>query len=211
MKIHTELSLAYVFFDDKLTKLKSSFGTGFRFPSLFSYINWLNGKSLPNVEAENSKSFDFGIEKSFAGLGLNLEATYFNIKYEDVLEGWKDGTSSGVIYHTEHAGEVKSKGLEFFSNWKANDFLNFGLNYTFTSTYDGAEADDPNRNQSYTNNQMVRVPRNIINLDTNVKIPGYENLDLILKTKWSNMARDYGNGNRTYSDERKDEIWLMIF
>tara|TARA_Y100001936_G_C16085801_1_gene681632 strand:+ start:1 stop:468 length:468 start_codon:yes stop_codon:yes gene_type:complete len=102
-------------------------------------------------------------------------------------------------------GKVKSKGLELFSNWKANDFLNFGLNYTFTSTYDGAEADDPNRNQSYTNNQMVRVPRNIINLDTNVKIPGYENLDLTLKTKWSDMARDYGNGNRTYSDERIDD------
>ena len=52
---------------------------------------------------------------------------------------------------------------------------------------------------------MVRVPRNIINLDTNVKIPGYENLDLTLKTKWSDMARDYGNGNRTYSDERIDD------
>ena len=201
------LSLAYVF-DDKLTKLKSSFGTGFRFPSLFElyYVYAANGKSLPNVKAENSKSFDFGIEKSFAGLGLNLEATYFNIEYEDVLEGWKDGTSSGLAYTTQNMpGKVKSKGLEFFSNWKANDFLNFGLNYTFTSTYDGAEADDPNRNQSYTNNQMVRVPRNIINLDTNVKIPGYENLDLILKTKWSDMARDYGNGNRTYSDERIDD------
>ena len=201
------LSLAYLF-DDKLTKLKSSFGTGFRFPSLFElyYVYAANGKSLPNVKAENSKSFDFGIEKSFAGLGLNLEATYFNIEYEDVLEGWKDGTSSGLAYTTQNMpGKVKSKGLELFSNWKANDFLNFGLNYTFTSTYDGAEADDPNRNQSYTNNQMVRVPRNIINLDTNVKIPGYENLDLTLKTKWSDMARDYGNGNRTYSDERIDD------
>ena len=44
--------------------------------------------------------------------------------------------------------------------------------------------------------QMVRVPRNIINLATNVKIfLGYKNLDLTLNTKWSDMARDYGNGN----------------
>ena len=28
---------------------------------------------------------------------------------------------------------------------------------------------------------------------------------LTLKTKWSDMARDYGNGNRTYSDERIDD------
>ena len=102
-------------------------------------------------------------------------------------------------------GKVKSKGLEFSSNWKKDNFLNFGLNYTFTSTYDGAEADDPNRNQNYTNNQMVRVPRNIINLDTNFRLPGYENLDFTLRTKWSDMARDYGNGNRTYRDERIDD------
>ena len=42
---------------------------------------------------------------------------------------------------------------------------------------------------------MVRVPRNVINLITNIKFPGYKNLDLILRTKWSDKARDYGNGN----------------
>ena len=26
-----------------------------------------------------------------------------------------------------------------------NDYLNFGLNYTYTSTYDGAEQDDPDK------------------------------------------------------------------
>jgi len=200
-------TLAYLF-DDKLTKLKSSYGTGFRFPSLYEmyYVYAANAQSLGHVKAENSKSFDFGIEKSFPKLGLNLEATYFNIKYDDVLEGWKDGTSSGVAYTTQNMpGTVKSKGLELVSQWKVNDLVNFGLNYTYTSTYDGAEADDPNRNQGYTNNQIARVPRNIINLDTNIKIPGYKNLDLTLKTKWSDMARDYGNGNRTYADERIDD------
>ena len=36
---------------------------------------------------------------------------------------------------------------------------------------------------------MVRVPRNIINLATNVKIPGYKNLDLTLNTKWSDDGK----------------------
>ena len=70
-------------------------------------------------------------------------------------------------------GKVKSKGLELTSKWKINDLLNIGLNYTYTSTYDGAEADDPDRNQNYTNNQIVRVPRNMINLETKIKIPNY--------------------------------------
>jgi outer membrane receptor protein involved in Fe transport len=52
---------------------------------------------------------------------------------------------------------------------------------------------------------MVRVPRNIVNLATNMKIPGYKNLDLTLNTKWSDEARDYGNGNRTWRDETIDD------
>ena len=56
------------------------------------------------------------------------------------------------------------------------------------------EADDPNRNQSYTNNQMVRVPRNLINLKTRFTAPNDKNLSFILNSKWSDTARDYGNG-----------------
>ncbi len=203
-------TFAYLF-DDKLTKLKSSFGTGFRFPSLYEmyYVYAANSKSLSYVKAENSKSFDIGLEKFFPVIGLNLEATFFNMKYDDVLEGWKDGTSSGVAYTTQNMpGTVKSKGLELISKWKVNNLLNFNLNYTYTSTYDGAEADDPNRNQSYTNNQMVRVPRNIINLNTNFKLPKLKNFEFDLRSKWSDMARDYGNGNRTYSDERIDDYFV---
>jgi len=96
--------------------------------------------------------------------------------------------------------------LELASKWKKSETLNFGLNYTYTSTYDGAEQDNPNKNENYHNAQMVRVPRNIVNLATNMKIPGYKNLDLTLNTKWSDKARDYGNGNRTWSDEGLDDF-----
>ena len=75
--------------------------------------------------------------------------------------------------------------MELVSKWKKSDKLNFDLNYTYTSTYDGAEQDDPDKNESYHDARMVRVPRNIINLVTNMKIPGYKNLDLSLSTKLS--------------------------
>ena len=82
------------------------------------------------------------------------------------------------------------------------------MNYTYTSTYDGAEADDPNRNQSYTNNQMVRVPRNLINFQTRFISPNDDNLSFVLNSKWSDTARDYGNGNRTYNDEMIDDYFV---
>ena len=94
------------------------------------------------------------------------------------------------------------------SGLKVSNNLNFNLNYTYTSTYDGAEQDDPNKNQNYTNAQMVRVPRNIINLRTNFQSPSDENLSFVLNSKWSDMARDYGNGNRTFQDERIDDYFV---
>ena len=203
-------SLAYLF-DDKSTKIKSSYGTGFRFPSLYEmyFVYASNSSSLPFVKAENSKSFDIGIEKSYLDNSLKLDLTYFNLKYDNLLEGWKDNNSSGAAYTTQNSdGIVKSQGLEFTSSWRALENLDFGLNYTYTSTYDGAEADDPNRNQSYTNNQMVRVPRNLINLQTSFRPPNNENLSFVLNSKWSDTARDYGNGNRTYTDEMIDDYFV---
>ena len=194
------ITTAYLF-DDKTTKLKSSYGTGFRFPSLYEMYYYSSTGYDGAERAETSRSFDMGFEKSFLNLGLDIDASYFNIEYYDTLEGWR--TSGWDAQNLP--GTVKSQGIEFMSNWKTTDTLNFGLNYTYTSTYDGAEQDDPNKNQSYHNAQMVRVPRHLINLITNIKIPGYKNLDLILNTKWSDTARDYGNGNRTWNDETTDD------
>ncbi len=191
-------TLAYLF-NDKSTKLKSSYGTGFRFPSLYEFF--YQDAGTHNLVAEKSEGFDFGIEKSFSDLGLSIDATYFNLKYYDTLEAWN--TSSWLVKNLP--GTVKSQGLELVSKWKKSDKLNFDLNYTYTSTYDGAEQDDPDKNESYHDARMVRVPRNIINLVTNMKIPGYKNLDLSLSTKWSDNSRDYGNGNRTWRDETLDD------
>ena len=193
-------TLAYLF-DDKSTKLKSSYGTGFRFPSLYE-LNFLNSFNS-SMKAETSESFDFGIEKSFLNLGLSIDASYFNLKYDDALEGWKG--PKGDWSTNNFPGVVKSQGLELISKWKKSETLNFGMNYTYTSTYDGAEQDDPDKNESYHDARMVRVPRHIINFATNIKIPGYKNLDLTLNTKWSDSARDYGNGNRTWRDETIDD------
>ena len=200
-------TIAYLF-DDKSLKIKSSYGTGFRYPSLYEmfFVYAANSQSLGNVKAENSQSFDIGFEKLINELNLNIEATYFNLKYNDVLEGWKTGNSSGSAYTTQNMpGTVKSQGLEIISKWRPSDLINFALNYTYTSTYDGAEQDDPDKSSSYTNSQMVRVPRHFINIKTNFSLPNINKLDFSLNTKWSDMARDYGNGNRTYNDEKIDD------
>ena len=197
-------TLAYVF-DDKTTKLKSSYGTGYRFPSLYEMLYVWNSRnncnfggsncaSVVHKTAENSRSYDFGIEQSI-NPNLFIDLTYFNVEYKDALEGWSGNTAAGSASTTQNSpSTTKSQGLEFTSKFKLNEMLNFGFNYTYTQTYDGAEYDNPDNSNS-AGSQMVRVPRNIMNLITNVKVPGYKDLDITLRTKWSDEARDYGNGN----------------
>ena len=197
-------TLAYVF-DDKTTKLKSSYGTGYRFPSLFETFYVFNSANdcafggpncrvIGHKKAETSQSYDFGIEKTI-NPNLSIDLSYFNIKYEDALEGWSGNNSAGSGSTTQNSpSTTKSQGLEFFSNYKFNEMVNFAFNYTYTQTYDGAEHDNP-LNSNKAGSQMVRVPRNVMNLITNFKVPGNDNLDFTLRTKWSDEARDYGNGN----------------
>ncbi len=197
-------TLAYIF-DDKATKLKFSYGTGYRFPSLFETLyvwnsrnHCVNGgsncKAVGHKTAENSQSFDFGIEKSISP-NLFIDLTYFNVEYKDALEGWVGNGGAGSGSTTQNSpSTTTSQGLELMTTYKLNEVLNFGFNYTYTQTYDGAEYDNP-ANSNKAGSQMVRVPRNIMNLVTNIKIPGYKNLDMTLRTKWSDEARDYGNGN----------------
>ena len=98
----------------------------------------------------------------------------------------------------------KSEGIEFVSNLKLNSSSNLGLNYTYTNSYDGAEQDDPDKKKFILSSQMVRVPRHLINLNTQINFPNFDNLNMTINTKWSEDTRDYGNGNRTYNDERID-------
>ena len=75
--------------------------------------------------------------------------------------------------------------------------INFYLNYTYNSTYDGADFDDPdmgpNSQGLFTNEQIARVPRHLINLNSKLFLT--KKLDFSLHSKWSDSVRDYNNVN----------------
>jgi len=192
--------------DDKTFKIKSSYGTAFRFPSLYEmyYVYGYHPKVRETIKAETSKGWDFGFEKSLTDLNLNIDLTFFSVKYIDALEGWADNTAYAQYGNTTNVkSNTYAQGFELISNWKTNDLLDFDLNYTYTSTYDGAEHENPDLLADYVNSQMVRVPRHFLNLTTNYKWPE-TNLGLSLRTKISSKARDYGNANTPSFNAYKD-------
>ena len=111
------------------------------------------------------------------------------------------------------AGVVRTRGLELLSNFKPKKNLNFDLGYTYNSTYDGADFDDPDFGPGsagdFLNSQMVRVPRHLINIGANYNLT--DTTTLGWKTKWSDTARDYGNVNNAggnFRDVRLDSYMV---
>jgi len=203
-------SLAYLF-DDKLTKFKASYGTSFRYPSLYEqYTAYKDGD--PTLAAEEGTSFDVGIEKNFLNQGIKIDLTYFNHIYRDTIDGFKDGSGDIHSYTHNQEADVTSEGLELISSWKKSDSLNFDLNYTFSHTYDGGDWGDTldgyNGGGKFLSRRMVRVPKHIINLETNYVFPKNKNLTLKLQTKWSDRTRDYGNFNSPKSGTDYMDVFL---
>ena len=183
------VSLAYL--SDALgATFKTSYGTGSKFPTLYEYANSAKPSTLVS---EDGRSFDFGVQKNFINEGLNVDLTFFNHKYENNIDGWADAQWTPM----NNPGVVRSRGIELLSKFKPKKNLNFDLAYTYNSTYDGADFDDPKlgggSQGNFTNSQLVRIPRHLINVGANYNIAN--NMKLNWKTKYSDSARDYGTTN----------------
>ncbi len=197
------VTLAYVL--DSNTKLRSSFGTGLRYPTLYDYFYGTSVSNKEDLKPEKSKSYDFGYEKYFEDLQANIIFSVYNIEYEDPLEGWQ---SHG--WKVKNADpKIKSKGIEIASDFKINKNINIDFNYNFSDTYDGADCDDPNVGAtSCIDESMVRVPKHSWSSTITHKKNKFINK---LSLSYSDEVRDYGNGNNNFKDVILDEYFVVDY
>lgn len=119
-------AIAYLI-ESTQTKLKTSYGTGFKAPSVYQlYSSYGN----TNLKAEKSKSFDIGFEQSLCKDKINTEIVYFHNDIEDMID------YDFASYSYENIAEAKTSGVEFSLKAKITDKLNASVNYTYTDTED---------------------------------------------------------------------------
>jgi vitamin B12 transporter len=133
-------------------KLKGTYGTGFRAPSLYE-ISYNKGPyAYPPAQgtelgAEETEGYDLGAGY-FATAGWYVEAVYFNQTVDnEIFFDLMD--FSGYL---QGPGESKSEGVELSSHVPVNDMVALTSNYTYTDTQ---EADGE---------QRLRVPKNMGNI-----------------------------------------------
>jgi vitamin B12 transporter len=146
------VSSAYLFaLGDGELKLKGTYGTGFRAPSLYE-IAYNNGSfayppaSDTSLKEEQSKGYDFGLSW-LAASGLYLEAVYFDQKVEDEIY-FDLADFSGYL---QRSGDTDSSGVELVADWPVLETLSISANYTFNDTETSTGASRPYRPEHLAN------------------------------------------------------------
>ncbi len=114
------------------TKLKATYGTGFKSPSLYQIYapgtTW-GPIGNENLKPEESSCWDVGIEQSLWQNKMLLNATYFSSRYENLIDF---DLTQGYI----NILKASSKGAEFFLQARPLDHLSFTASYTRTEARD---------------------------------------------------------------------------
>lgn len=121
------------------TKVRASYGTGFRAPSLYELYHPFYGNL--NLLPEESEGWDIGIEQRLLNGRLVLGATYFDLDTLNLIQ-WVGSGYNQVLGTSERHGVELSASLKVTSG------------ITVTSSYTYTEAEGPN------GARLVRVPRN---------------------------------------------------
>jgi len=191
---------------DGNSKIRSSYGTGLRYPTLYDYFYGTTVTQKENLAPEKSKSFDIGYETKLDEINTDLIISLYKIEYNNALEGWQ--SNGWKIQNT--TAKVESKGIEIEALYKKSKKFNVSLNYNYTDTHDGADCDDPNvGSTSCIDESMVRVPRHSSNVNLSLKTKN--NLKNILSLKYNGEVRDYGNGNNSFKDVILDDYFTVDY
>lgn len=120
-----------------MTKLKGSFGRGFRAPT-FNQLFFPNF-GVSTLLPETSWSWDAGFEQFYWDQRGSFSAMYFNSQTENLILNLTRATN---------IGEASSRGVELEHRVKLWDGLHFNTNYTYTHSIDET-----------TEKRLSRVPR----------------------------------------------------
>lgn len=118
------------------TKIKGSYGTGFKAPTLeqlfgqnfFGAFGIFQGN--PDLKPETSRAWDAGFEQPLFGDRLRFGATYFEIRIDDLID-FNDSFTSLI-----NIDKAKTRGVEAFVAARPLSALRVRADYTFTLAQD---------------------------------------------------------------------------
>jgi vitamin B12 transporter len=123
----TYRATAAYWFHPSATKLKATYGTGFKAPSLFQLYSSFGD---PDLDPEESVGWDAGFEQLFSGGKASFGATYFRNDFERLID------FDSVANSYKNVDEATTHGVEYVASWRPVKGLALRANHTVTDTED---------------------------------------------------------------------------
>jgi len=134
------------------TKLKASYGTGFKAPTLdelFDNYPSLGFSANPTLKPETSKGFDLGFEQAVLDKRVQFGSTYFHNNIKNLI-------APNESYTTDiNVGRATTYGFENFVSYKPLKTLTLRADYTFTIAEDNT-----------TKQELLRRPKDKVTLSS---------------------------------------------
>jgi vitamin B12 transporter len=131
------------------TKLKATYGTGFKAPSLYDlYVNLpqYNLLANPNLLPEQSRGWDIGFEQPFFGDRFRVGATYYRNDITDLIN---TVPTTNNLYVYENVQQATTYGVEAFAAMTVSRQFSVRADYTYTTALNDV-----------TDQALVRRPKN---------------------------------------------------
>jgi len=151
---------AFIFWKTS-TKIKFTYGTGFKAPSLFNLFDPTFGNQ--NLKPEKSKGWDIGIEQYLLNSDLLVGVTYFSNIFDNLF-----GTDSH--FKTINIGKAETNGAEFYLTYRYGNKLKLNLNYTYTN------AKNKDVNSPEFEMELLRRPQHKATLSADYKLNSIFNI-----------------------------------
>jgi len=152
-------------------KIKGSYGTGFKSPSLYQLYSVYGDK---NLTPEKSTGWDIGAEKFLTGGKFSCGATYFSNDFINMID------FNSITWTYTNVAKAKTSGVEFYISTQLFDNLNIHLNYTYTKT------EDPS-----TGKKLLRRPKNKLRFNLNYAFLEKGNINLDIGYVGKRFDTDY--------------------
>lgn len=133
--------IAAAFNPNSQMTLRTSWGQGFKAPTIFQGTFFCCGADAPNpdLEPETSEAFDLGLDWRSSDGKLELGATYFSQDIKNLIN-----FSAGTYFNV---AEVETRGIELYGDYQMAEWLNISASYAIIDAEDKSTA-----------GQLARIP-----------------------------------------------------
>ena len=152
------------------TRLKATYGTGFKAPSLSQLYDPSSGNALLNPE--RSKGWDAGFEQNLWGDKVTFGATYFRNDIDQLIS-----FASAPPYRALNLGKARTEGVESTFAYRPNIDWTLSGSYVYTLSQDRAASQE-----------LLRRPKHQANLVATYNYS--EQLDVGANARYSSNRRD---------------------